>query len=171
MANHRGGGLVIVGVSEDAGKKLTATGLTDEELATWDYDTLCDQVGKYADPSVSLEIEVVPANGKNCLVIKVNEFGDMPIICKKERIFDPDASRGRPGRVTVLLRGAIYSRSLRKPESKPIEATEDMRELIRLATEKEVVRYRALRALEDDEKSPAVPRPEKLYDDELKDFQ
>lgn len=125
MANRRDGGLVIIGVAEDDAGALLLSGLTDKDLATWNYDDLADAVASYADPSVGFDIEIKNYEGKNYLVIIVNEFEDVPVICKRD--------------LTGVLRdGACYVRTRRKPETSEIPTQSEMRDLLDLAIVKKL---------------------------------
>ena len=124
MANRRDGGKVIIGV-EDNGGVLTPVGLNEDDLITWRYDDIAAGIAAYADPSVSFERQVKEYNGSEYVVLEVDEFADIPVLCKRDY----------PG---VLRDGACYVRSRRKPETSEIPTQEDMRDLLELATEKKL---------------------------------
>jgi predicted HTH transcriptional regulator len=127
MANRRDGGRVIIGV-EDDGNAFSPIGISDDDLSTWTYDAVSDQVARYADPGVSFEIETRQYNGNRYLVIEVEEFSDIPVLCK--RAYDD-----------VLRDGACYVRTRRKPETSDIPTHADMRDLLGLAIEKGVRQF------------------------------
>jgi predicted HTH transcriptional regulator len=127
MANKRDGGLVIIGVG-DAGGVLNPVGLNDQDLATWRYDDVADRLATYADPSVSFDLEVKEYNGNRYVVLHVEEFADIPVLCKRDY-------QG------VLRDGACYVRSHRKPETSEIPTQADMRDLLDLATEKSLQKW------------------------------
>ena len=127
MSNRRHGGRVIVGVREQGGT-LESVGLADYELRTWTFDMVADQLASYADPGVTFELEVVEHNGKSCIVLQVEEFSDIPVLCKRQY-------------GDVLRVGACYVRTRRKPETSEIPTQADMRDLLELAIEKGVIRY------------------------------
>lgn len=129
MSNRPGGGLVVVGVSENAGD-LTFDGLTAAQLATWVPDHVADRLFGYADPPVRFEMSIVKHAGFEFVTLEVAEFDEVPVICKKDF----------PG---VLQAGAIYVRPRRKPESVPVPTATDMRDLLELATEKRARRFLA----------------------------
>ena len=60
MANRRDGGSVVIGVEDNDGS-LNPVGVAPNELATWKYDRLADQVANYADPDI---------NFGNCSVLR-----------------------------------------------------------------------------------------------------
>lgn len=131
MANRRDGGLVIIGVDED--KKTHAlihTGLTEEEVRSWNYDDLAANLNSHAEPAVNFDATVQMHDGKHFIVIAVDEFDDIPILCKKP-IPHPDHPK------ELLVRcGACYVRSGHKPETSEIPTQAEMRALLDLATQK-----------------------------------
>lgn len=127
MANRLDGGRIIIGV-EDNGGVLSMVGLDDQDLATWQYDAIADGLAVYADPSVSFDLEITEYNGTWYVVLSVEEFVDIPVLCKRDY----------PG---VLRNGACYVRTRRKPETSEIPTQADMRDLLDLATNKGVARY------------------------------
>lgn len=129
MANRRDGGRVVIGV-EDLGSVLNPIGLDTGQLATWNYDHVADRVAVYADPGVVFDLEIKEYNGRSYVVIQVEEFADVPVLCK--RAYDD-----------VLRDGACYVRPRRKPETTEIPTYADMRDLLDLATEKAVRRLLA----------------------------
>lgn len=131
MANHRDGGIVVVGIEEQQ-TGLVPTGLTSDQLATWNYDDLADGLAPYADPSVEFDTEVVEYGGQRFLVIRVEEFVEVPVLCKKGYNRD---------REVILRVGACYIRPRRKPETTEVGTYADMRDLIELATDKGVRRF------------------------------
>ena len=113
MANRRDGGRVIIGV-EDSGGVLNPVGLRDADLDTWRYDVVADRIAVYADPNVTFDLEVREYNGGRYVVLQVEEFADVPVLCKRSY---EDVLRG----------GACYVRTRRKPETTEIPAQADMR--------------------------------------------
>lgn len=127
MCNRRDGGTVIIGV-EDAQGVLNPVGLTEPDLSEWSYDALADQIARYADPSASFAEDIREYDGNSYVVIEVEEFSDIPVLCKR--------SYG-----DVLQDGACYVRPRRKPETSSIPTQADMRDLLDLAIEKGVTRF------------------------------
>jgi hypothetical protein len=121
MSNRRDGGVVLIGVDDNRGAPVL-TGLTEEDASSWRPDDVRDGFAAFADPSVNVDIIQVQHEGKVFVAIRVREFGDIPVICRRD-------SEG-------LQEGTIYVRSRRKPESIPIQRQGEMRDLIELATEK-----------------------------------
>ena len=127
MSNRRGGGKVIIGV-RDRGGNLDPVGLTDNDRRTWTYDAVSDQIARYADPGVAFELEIKEHYGGNYVVLEVEEFSDIPVLCKR--------SFG-----DVLRDGACYVRPRRKPETSEIPTQADMRDLLNLAIEKGIRQF------------------------------
>ncbi len=127
MSNRRHGGRVIIGVRDD-GETLEPVGLPDDEQRTWTFDAVSDQFARYADPGVTFEIEIIEYDGNRYILLQVEEFIDIPVLCK----------RAYPH---VLREGACYVRTRRKPETVEIPTQADMRDLLDLAIEKGMTRY------------------------------
>jgi hypothetical protein len=127
MANQRDGGTVIIGV-EDDGQTLTPVGLLDADLATWRYDDVADALAVYADPPVIFELNYLQHDGKTFVVLRVSEFHDIPVLCRKSYS-------------DVLREGACYVRPRRIPETAEIPSHADMRDLLDLATAKRLRQY------------------------------
>ncbi len=121
MANKPDGGVVIVGIDDD-GTALTATGLTPAQVATWGYDDLHSSISNYADPYVDFEVTVVALDGKEFIAIEVQEFTELPVICKRDY----------PG---TLRNGALYVRRRGKNETVEVPSHVEMREVIERAAE------------------------------------
>lgn len=102
--NSPDGGRIIIGVKE---KKIDnkdpdsmpyeLTGMEPEHLNTWTHDHLADFAKNYADPYVEFGFESVLVNDKQCLVVRIQEFDEIPVICKKNY-------------ASILRCGAIYTR-------------------------------------------------------------
>jgi len=128
MSNRRYGGIVIVGINEDGEGNPVLVGLNPTELKSWKYDDFSDSLSSYADPSITFMTEEFEFESKTFLVVNIDEFGDIPIICKRDF----------PG---VLRQGAVYVRTRRKPETSDIPTHEDMRQLLDLAVEKRLRQF------------------------------
>ena len=163
MANRRDGGRVVIGVECNTAR-FNPTGLSTGQLITWNYDDITSKLAEYSDPSVNFEFAVKTYEGKNFVVLDVQEFDKIPILCKKDY----------PG---VLRKGACYVRSRRKPETTEIPTQEDMRDLLDLAIEKGLRKYvetayRAGIGLARNglTQLPTTPADEDLYDQQLGDL-
>lgn len=123
MSNIQDGGAIVIGV-EQQGQSFILNGMTQEQLDTFSDDSLSPYVNKYADPSAQLRVSPVSYTERLFVVIEVDEFREVPLVCKR------DGTRW-------LRRGALYTRSWGKVESCEISTHEDMRELIEIATGKQ----------------------------------
>lgn len=124
FANTQGGGHIVIGMRRLADDQYEAEGMAPEHLATYRLDDVQAQVNRYADPAVSLDGFRREHGGKTFFVIAVDEFEDVPVICR---------GGSEDGE---LRQAAIYVRARRKNESAPIDNQTDMRALLALATEK-----------------------------------
>jgi predicted HTH transcriptional regulator len=85
MANVEDGGLIIVGVEETADGKFVRRGISAEQKATFQIDTMRDQVAPYADPHVRFMVEFEKdSTGLEYAIISVEEFSEVPTICRKD---------------------------------------------------------------------------------------
>jgi predicted HTH transcriptional regulator len=122
MANRRDGGRVIVGV-EESGNALIPRGLESDDLATWEQESVTGALAAYADPYVEVHTEFLEYTGNKFVIIAVEEFREVPVLCKKA--FEP-----------TLRDGACYVRRRGRIETSEIPTQAEMRELLELATEK-----------------------------------
>jgi len=131
MANRRDGGIVAIGVNEtDSG--LHADGLNAELLSTWGYDDVADALSKYIEPTVRFELELVRIEPAVIVLLHVNSFEDVPVLCKRD--FERQRSGGKSEQ--ILRRGACYVRRPGKRETSEVPTYEEMRELLDLAAER-----------------------------------
>ncbi|MEW2011121.1 ATP-binding protein [Microbacterium sp. NPDC078814] len=129
LSNQRDGGHVIIGLSED-GVDADGTGLSDEQLGQWlSFDDVTDQINAYADPPVRIQLGRgrLP-NDRAVAIIEVAEFSEIPTLSKKDY----------PQRIVAKQ---LYTRSLAKPESSISMTQNELREVIALATEKQLARF------------------------------
>lgn len=129
MANRRDGGRVIIGVDEKS-KTLVLTGLSTTDLATWNYDDVAEMMGNHADPAITFDLEVRTHGGRQFVVITVDEFQDIPILCKRE------CKNPKNSNEQLVRKGACYVRSRHKPETSEIPTQDEMRDLLDLAMQK-----------------------------------
>lgn len=129
LANQRDGGHVIIGLSEE-GVDAAETGLSDEQVQQWlSFDDVSDQINAYADPPVRIQLGrgQLP-NGRYVAIVEVAEFSEIPILSKKDY----------PQRIVAKQ---LYTRSMAKPESSTSLTQNELREVIALATEKQLARF------------------------------
>ena len=101
-------------------------------MASFDEETIKDQVAQYADPFVDLNVftDIVDAQRKKYVVIRINEFAEVPVICKKA--------------TTGILKGVLYYRTkTSRPASEPISNAYEMREIVDRSTAKIMAKRRS----------------------------
>jgi predicted HTH transcriptional regulator len=153
LSNTRDGGRVVLGIVENDDGTYTPTGLTSAQLATYREETVQDGVSEYVAPYVSLTCEVRQYNGADYVVVTVQEFSQIPNICKKDY-------------QKILQRGLVYVRSrTRRPESVPVSVESDMRDLIDLAVDKGIRRMR-----DRGYSVEGVPSVRERYEQEIRDL-
>jgi predicted HTH transcriptional regulator len=129
LANRRDGGYIVVGVSESKGQPPEFSGLDDEQARSWNYDDLADELDLYATPRIRFSVQEVRVESKQVVVIRVAEFDDVPVLCKR----DSPATQA----------GACYVYPLEKAEARPIPTEQDMRDLLDRAAERQLRRLLA----------------------------
>jgi len=148
LSNTVDGGHIIIGIEDET---LVRQGLNEDQVASFNIETMRDGVRKYADPLVEFRCDIVEdSDGRSFAVIEVNTFSELPVIC----------ARGGDD----VNEGDIYFRSRRgRPQSSRVSSSSDMREIIENSISR---RYRSLRRVG---LVPADP-PEYDYDAELGDL-
>jgi predicted HTH transcriptional regulator len=161
LSNRRDGGWVIIGVEEKGGKTPILKGVEAADLAGWNHDDVSAALNGFADPYVSVDVEVVAYNNSNFVVIRVHEFEEVPVICRRDVPAPPGEKR------PILRDGACYVRSRKKPESVEMPTQTEMRELLELAVDKGVRKF--LRRAES-VSIASRPTDKEQYDGELSDL-
>lgn len=128
LSNIRDGGYLVIGV-EQRGDEFVFQGIEEDHLSSYNYDNVATECSLYADPFVEFTMEdVSDESGKKYLVFKVNEFSEIPVICKKN---------GREN----LREGSVYTRPRGIPSTIRVPNQSEMRDIIELATEKGLRKY------------------------------
>jgi len=125
MANLRDGGWIVVGKEERPDRTFAQVGMNQSDFDSFDPDIVKTFVNEYADPYVILSINKIEHESKRFILIRVEEFDTIPVICKKDW-------------GDLLHRGQMYVRSRAKPESVPVPSQSEMREIIEIAIDKGV---------------------------------
>lgn len=131
MSNVRDGGIIVFGVSEhETGFK--ATGVSSQNIASFNKDKMKDKLWKYTDPPVDFDI-FFPTNEKETyVVIKVHPFKEIPVLC----IRDWDKA---------LIANTIYYRNTtQRVQSAAVSNAHDLRAIIENAARKMFNKYRDL---------------------------
>jgi len=151
MANLRDGGVIVIGAGE-RGETWDLTGIRDEDLNSYNVDELTDAINRYASPPIAVELVLHYREGSRFLAVQVREFGDTPIVCRRD---------GPPG--AGLKQGVLYVRPAGVARTSEVRSAEDMQDLLNLAAEK-----RARSILETARRiGMQPPTPARRFDDEL----
>ena len=124
MANIPDGGVLIFGVDEISKGVYEANGMKEEDVDSFNQDNVSDYVNGFADPYVELKLNKVTDDAKKFIVIQIQEFDELPIVCKKDG--------------EKICRGDIYTRPKRKNESVPVPSQNEIREILDLAIDKQM---------------------------------
>jgi len=123
MSNLRDGGIIVVGI-EEGDKEWKCTGMTEEQLNTYNADNMIDHVNKYASPPVTFDVvKHTDMEGLTYLVMQTHEFEETPVVCKRNCADE-------------LREGAFYIRPHGKSESREVQTADEMHDLLDLAVEK-----------------------------------
>jgi hypothetical protein len=91
-------------------------------------------VAEYADPYVKILLEKADLHGKKFIIIRVSEFDEVPVICKKDSSTDKEKDR-------ILTRGRMYTRTRRIPESAMVMNETEIREILVMAVDNGIRKY------------------------------
>ena len=134
MSNSRGGGKIIIGVSQDSEKKLDYKGLNNSQLNSFDdYENIKAIVDGFLYSPSKFEIVHGEINNKNYIIFIINEFSEIPLITKKEG--SPIKKAGPKN--FVIQKDMIYTRSLSSPFESTHAREKEFIELFRLTADKE----------------------------------
>jgi hypothetical protein len=139
-ANLQDGGTLAFGL-ERQGALYVPIGMSKSDYDSFDHDAVSSTVNTHATPHIDLSVEHIPLETEERLfvVIAVRQFVDYPVICAKDFVVEGKA---------IVIKGRIYCRSRRTPETTEIQTPEDMREVIELATNRGLERYFRQRQIE-----------------------
>jgi len=128
MANISDGGYIVFGVKKN-GEVYEPEGMQEDHADSFKQDDVMEWVNNYADPYVELTVTVAERDSKHFVIIQIQEFDQLPVVCKKNG--------------EDLKRGDIFTRSRRKYETARIGSQTEMREIIDLSMNKEIRRLRS----------------------------
>jgi hypothetical protein len=97
-------------------------------------------------------------DGALFFVVVVRPFADYPVVCAKDLLIEGKA---------VVIRGRMYCRSRRTPETTEVQTLEDMREIIELAIDRGVERYFRRRQVESRSSGASA---EQQFNQQIKDL-
>jgi len=159
MSNQQDGGIIIIGIKEENNRGVLI-GLSDEVLTTYKVDRINSFINKYADPMLTVKLELLVYDEKNFMIIHVSEYDYLPIICKKTYT-NPENSRE-----LILQEGTIYHRRKGENGSYNHWTVSEMREFINLATNKKQARREQNQQIINSEQNAL-----NVLDDEVSNFE
>jgi hypothetical protein len=128
FANSRNGGYIVIGKKEEEPGRFDATGVTEQQAATFETTKVATWVNNHFSPAIRLVCYPVECESSRFVVIEVLEFDDVPVMCVKEFLHPENA------RKHLLSKNAIYVRNA-NAESAPV-GVKELPTLIGLATRK-----------------------------------
>ncbi len=158
MSNIRDGGFILIGMEEQDDGSYVPAGISSTDKATFNEDNMADKTSEFADPYVNFYLWPLAYDGKEFLIVQVNEFDEIPVICKKD------------GTTTNLVRGKMYTRSRRKPESIAVPGQTEMREILDVAIEKGIRKFFSRTARIGIEVETPDSINENKFDEQIKDL-
>lgn len=140
-ANLADGGVLAFGLERvDPNPLYTMVGMGQADHDSFNQDAVSATVNTYATPHVDLSVVHASVDDKLFVAVIVRQFSDYPVICAR----DLPVEGGRP----VIIKGRVYCRSRRTPETTEVQSPEDMRDIIDLAAARGLERYFRLREIE-----------------------
>lgn len=127
FANSRGGGAIVIGLSEVETGKFVLGGLTPDQARSFDTTKVSNWINGRFSPAPKLVCYQYESMNGLAVVIHIGEFDDIPIMCNKD--YHGHAN-------SMLLRaGDIYVRNV-GASSSPLRNADQLRALINMATRK-----------------------------------
>ncbi len=159
MSNIQDGGHIILGILDDS---YELVGMDEEDYNSFDQTDINDRLQQYTDPKHYCHVFKKEYQENYFIVIRVPEFTDVPIICKKDRHSSIKQDE------QILREGAIYTRT-EKADSVEIPDASQMRNLIsRAMTNRGDKLLGTIQALIQGEPIKQGEQTQEQYDDELK---
>lgn len=128
MSNLPDGGWMVFGVEEDPPGQWRPVGMPAGLVETFVPDEINDQLRRFAEPPFPVEVLRGTMGGNLFVVIRVPPFEELPTVCKRNG--------------AELREGAIYTRSIHKPETIEVRSQTEMREIIERAVDIGIRRMR-----------------------------
>jgi schlafen family protein len=129
FANSRDGGVIVIGKAERDDGAYEYAGVSADQATSFDTTTVAQWVNARFSPPIRLACYQAEIKGRTFVVIVVQEFDDIPILCIKSY------QQSTNPKNHLLREGTIYIRN-QNAESKPITTVDELRNLIGLATRK-----------------------------------
>lgn len=152
MTNLPLGGWVVLGIQDNG----AMDGVNDADLPTWfEHDELTAGLNAYADPFVQVDVEKVSHDGKNFVLIRAQEFEEIPVLARKD---SPPKADGK----LVIRRGGCYVRPRLQAASVEVPTQTEMRELLDAAADKMLKKFLARAAAAGATLTPSLTDREKF---------
>lgn len=155
MANTKDGGEIIIGVRDS---NYMFTGLLDDDYASFDQTKVNELLEGYAEPIHVCHVVKKEVDGKKVVCIRVPEFSDFPVICKREY-------KDLQGKM-ILEKAAIYARTGKATSEKICSVTE-MSNLINMVIERRNNEIESERAEAEKETGQELKRSEAISNDSI----
>ena len=123
FSNIPDGGRLVLGVREEPRGVFHAEGMKPDDFDSFWQDEVSDEINEYADPSMGVGLAKGSVDGSLYVVVQIPPFCELPTLCKRDG-----------GAMSELRRGAIYTRSVHKPETAEVRDQTEMREIMDRAT-------------------------------------
>lgn len=136
MSNIRDGGAIVLGAKDNKDGTYEPEGMTEDDFKSFNHDDVSDHVAKYADPYAKFYLQKIEQEGRRFVAIAVEQFDNVPVVCKKAYHVNDKLD---------LKEGDICTRTRRKPESSKVTSSNDLREIVDLATDLGVTKFERLR--------------------------
>lgn len=125
LANYEDGGWIIVGMEKNE-NGYNRSGVTQEQKRSFNFDIMRDQFSKFPESHVEFSVHYpTDRNSIQFVVIRVNEFREIPVLCVK--------SSQPAGTIAPAI---YYRNSDKKIESGLISNYHDLRNLLERAAVK-----------------------------------
>lgn len=123
LANHPGGGLIVIGLAEED-DGWSREGMEPSHFDTYDPDRLAAAAEKYIDPPPTMTMVSVEHEKSRYIAIIVDEFEFIPHCCRRD---PPETER-------VFKKGTFYYRpSGGVARTEPVQSADGMQLLIKRA--------------------------------------
>jgi len=113
------GGFIFIGVKELPDHSFEHTGMSDEQLHTWEQTRVANFAERHVQPRLSFTMRTYPYNEMRFVVIQVQPFTDLPHLCVRE-------CTGVVREITLYVRNE-------KNESAPVRTPDDVSRIIERA--------------------------------------
>ncbi len=124
MSNLRDGGHIILGIEKQGDGTYSPKGMEQAHIDSFSFDDVARFVAEFADPYARFNLTKEKDElGRQYVWIQVEEFKEIPVICRKSYS-------------DILSAGKVYTRTRRVPESAEVPGHTEMREILDMATEK-----------------------------------